>query len=69
MPKNPQIIIPKELHTDVKIEVAKRNEVLPPTAKRFRMEDAVVEAFKPWFAQSRSHRKLANQKTEKLSIA
>jgi hypothetical protein len=69
MPKNPQIIIPADLHTDVKIEVARRNEILSPNAKRFRMEDAAVEAFRPWLQQSRSHRRSENQKTEKLATA
>jgi hypothetical protein len=68
MPKNPQIPIPAELHTDVKIEIARRNELLPP-GKRIRFEDAAVEAFRPWLQQSRSHRRSENQKTEKFATA
>jgi hypothetical protein len=64
----PQIAIRADLHTDIKIELARRNEVLPP-GKRLTMEDAADEAFRPWLQHSRNHRRSENQKTEKLATA
>lgn len=66
MTKHPQIPIPRDLHTDVKIEVARRREV---SKESFRMEDAAVEAFRPWLSLSRAHRRSENQKTEKVATS